>query len=158
LGSVGGNVLDWIDLRPFVRRMVEHHGGELAYGLLAVAVWMAARISRWGFICWHVLTSRKRALDTLACVLGAALLPALLAQQAGAQDLSQGYRQLREILRDLKRSQRQGSELTPERQEQKSNTYGVAGIELGQTLDLTSEQYRSFTCSDHAWYKDLSFA
>jgi hypothetical protein len=89
---------------------------------------------------------------------GAALLPALLAQQAGAQDLSQGYRQLREILRDLKRSQRQGSELTPERQEQKSNTYGVAGIELGQTLDLTSEQYRSFTCSDHAWYKDLSFA
>jgi hypothetical protein len=62
--------MEWTDLLTCFRGLIEHHGGELAYGLLGVGIWIALPpLGRWWLIARHFSTIRKRALDTVARLL-----------------------------------------------------------------------------------------
>lgn len=59
--------MQWTDLFPIFQRLLERHGGEVAYGLAGVAVWIAARLVwRRLLIIWQFFTSRRRALNAVA--------------------------------------------------------------------------------------------
>jgi Mrp family chromosome partitioning ATPase len=59
--------MHWTDLLPIFQRLLEHHGGEIAYGLAGVAIWIAVRLAwRRLMIIWQFFTSRRRALDAVA--------------------------------------------------------------------------------------------
>jgi flagellar biosynthesis GTPase FlhF len=103
--------------------------------------------------------SGRRSALCLAVFLAALLLPGA----SKAQDASQIFRQFMEVMKEVQRQEQlKRAERERQREPTLPNTaapqvpYKVGGLELGQTIDRSSDQFKSYKCTPSEVYKQFT--